>query len=421
MDPLTAVLLGAGDRGSDAYGSYAVDYPYELKFVAVADPDEARRKKFAEMHQITNQNHYCSWEEVFDQPKLADIVLICTQDRMHYEPTIAALEKGYHVLLEKPMSPDPEECIMMVRLAEKYNRLLSICHVLRYTPFWSAIKKIISEGRIGEIASVQLNENVGFLHMAHSFVRGNWNNSITSSPMILAKSCHDMDIISWLVDQPCLRVSSFGSLQYFRKENAPQGSTLRCLDGCDAYNTCPFYAPRFYLGEGKSWARKITEDVTREGIIKALEEGPYGRCVYQCDNNVVDHQVVILEFLGGATATFSMSGLTHDTSRSVQVMGTKGEIRGYMERNVFTVYDFLTKEAHEVRVRASNEGHGGGDPALMRSFLHEVRHYDGSQGLTSARASLESHMMAFAAENSRLQNGKPIELNQYYRGLKQRN
>lgn len=415
MKQLTAVLLGAGDRGAHAHGSYAIDYPNELKFVAVADPNTDRKKHFAKTHKIPERHTHQSWEEVLDQPQFANVMVICTQDRMHFGPTIRALEKGYHVLLEKPMSPDPEECIQMEQAAQKHGRLLSICHVLRYSPFWSALKKRIKNGDIGEVVSIQLNENVGYLHMAHSFVRGNWRNSDQSSPMILQKSCHDMDILSWLVDRSCLHVSSFGSLKYFRKENAPKGSTPYCLDGCEVAAECPFYAPRFYLGDGKGWARKITEDTSREGILDALKDGPYGRCVYQNDNNVVDHQVVNLEFEGGATATFSMSGLTYDTARSVQVMGTKGEIRGYMENNTFTVYDFLTKEENEVRIHTPKSGHGGGDTELMRNFLHEVHHYDkGKEGLTSAKASVESHMMAFAAEESRLAEGKSIDLKQFY-------
>lgn len=227
-----------------------------------------------------------------------------------------------------------------------------------------------------------------------------------------------MDILSWLVNRPCLHVSSFGSLKYFRKEHAPEGATPYCLDGCEAASPCPFYAPRFYLGEGKGWARKITDHPTHEGILEALKNGPYGKCVYQTDNNVVDHQVVNLDFEGGATATFSMSGLTHDTDRRVQVMGTKGEIRGNMGHNTFTIYDFLTKEENEVRIHTPKTGHGGGDTALMRGFLDEVQHFqDGHQGLTSANASVESHMMAFAAEKSRLGEGRSIALEQYRQAL----
>lgn len=294
MKKLTAALIGAGDRGAHAYGPYAVSYPNELQFVAVCDPNEERSFRFAQTHRIAKERIYSSWEDIFEQPKLADIMVICTLDRLHFEPAIRALAKGYHVLLEKPMSPVPEECMKMAKAAEEHNRLLTVCHVLRYTPYWSAMKRVINEGKIGGIISIQLNENVGYLHMAHSFVRGNWNRSDVTSPMILQKSCHDMDILSWLIGEPCLRVSSFGSLNHFRKENAPKGSAAYCLDGCEVYHECPFYAPGFYLDEGRNWARKITEDTSREGIIEALKTGPYGKCVYQSDNNVVDHQVVNL-------------------------------------------------------------------------------------------------------------------------------
>jgi predicted dehydrogenase len=298
--------------------------------------------------------------------------------------------------------------------AKRYGRHLSICHVLRYTPFWSAIKRTIGEGRIGDVMSIQLNENVGFYHYAHSFVRGHWRNSEESSPMILAKSCHDMDILSWLMESPCRRVSSFGSLSYFRPEQAPEGATARCTDGCLAEESCPYSATRFYLGEdGRGWAAHFTKDTSQEGILKALRDGPYGRCVYRCDNNVVDHQVVNLEFEGGATATFSMCGFTHDVSRSVQVMGTKGEIRGYMESGKITVYNFLSREETEIRIHRTTSGHGGGDEAIVRGFLRLIA--DGREGasLTSAGASVQSHMMAFAAEESRLNHGAPVTLAEF--------
>ncbi|SFD49046.1 Oxidoreductase family, C-terminal alpha/beta domain [Paenibacillus catalpae] len=413
MKPVTAILLGAGSRGMDSLASYAERFPYELKFVAVAEPDEHRRSEMARRHDIPVSQMYATWEDALAKPKFADMALICTQDRMHYEPTMKALALGYHILLEKPMSPSPKECIEMEEEAAKQGRLLSICHVLRYTPFWSSIKRVIDEGKIGDIVSLQLSENVGYSHMAHSFVRGNWNNSAVSSPMILAKSCHDMDIISYLIGKSCERVSSFGSLMHFHEGNAPEGSTDRCLSGCAAEAKCPFSAPRFYLGEGRNWARKITNDPSKEGILKALQEGPYGKCVYHSDNNVVDHQVVNLLFEGGATATFSMCGFTHDISRTVQIMGTKGEIRGYMEKNMFTVHDFVSKREEQVKVHISAEGHGGGDEGIMRSFVQEVRQYNGGEGLTSAAASVRSHMMAFAAEQSRLEGGIPVVLDQF--------
>src|SRR5690625_2984206 len=357
MKPKTAILIGAGDRGSKAYATYALEYPHEFKIMAVAEPNEDRKNKIKDSHKLLRENCFSTWEDLLGQGKIADIAIICTMDRFHFKPTIRALELGYHVLLEKPMSPDPFECIEMERIAKKYDRQLTICHVLRYTEFWSTIKKVISEGAIGEVASLQLNENVEIMHMSHSFVRGNWNNKEKSSPMILQKSCHDMDIISYVMDKKCARISSYGSLMHFREENAPQGAAKRCLDGCPAELECPFHAGRYYLGEGRNWARKFTEDDSREGIIKALNETSYGKCVYQSDNNVVDHQVVNMEFEDGATATFSMCGFTREQTRMVQIMGTKGEIRGNMQENEISIYDFLTKHETDRKSTRLNSSH----------------------------------------------------------------
>jgi predicted dehydrogenase len=420
MQPKTAVVIGAGDRGARAYAPYAVEHPHELKIVGIAEPNEIRRKKLQDAHGITSENCFSSWESMMECGKLADIAIICTLDRHHFEPTIKALELGYHVLLEKPMSPDPLECIEMERVAKKFNRQLSICHVLRYTDFWAAIKKVISEGEIGKVVSLQLNENVEVMHMSHSFVRGNWNNKEASSPMILQKSCHDMDIISFVMNQKCERISSFGSLMHFRKESAPKGAPDRCLDGCPAELECPFHAGRYYLGEGKGWAKKFSEDNSREGIIKALNETPYGKCVYKSDNNVVDHQVVNMEFEDGATATFSMCGFTREQTRIVQIMGTKGEIRGKMDENSISIYDFLTK--HETVIKFDNPigGHSGGDKGIIRSFLRDIENTGENESISSASVSLRSHLMAFAAEESRLDNGNPINLDDFYNRFSKR-
>lgn len=415
MKKLTAVLLGAGDRGAYAYGPYSLDHPNEIEFVAVADPDKVRRDYFAEKHHIESHQRFEDWREVLSRSKMADVMVICMQDQLHYEPAIAALNKGYHVLLKKPMSPTREECVEMTKAAEQNHRLLTICHVMRYSPFWSAIKDCIARGDIGKVISIQLNENIGHLHMAHSYVRGNWRNSDLASPMILQKSCHDMDIISWLIDSDCKSINSYGSLSLFKEDNAPKGSTEYCLDGCEVADQCPYYAPDFYLSDS-NWARKVTNDVSREGIIEALKDGPYGKCVYRSDNNVVDHQVVNMEFEGGETAVFSMCGLTHDNTRVVQINGTKGEISGKWMTNQFTVSDFVTGNQKQVTVNVSNSGHGGSDSELIRHFVRQVHNFEKSQtpSLTSARESLKSHLMAFAAEDSRLNGGKPVRIKEMY-------
>lgn len=414
MKKMKAVLIGAGDRGARAYAPYANNYPHELEFVAVAEKNAERRLGFAKTHGLSESQCYETWEEMLAQDIKADVAFICTMDREHHDPTVKAIEKGYHILLEKPMSPDPLECISMVEAAKAHDKLLTICHVLRYTPFWQKIKEIVDAGTIGDIASIQLNENVEVMHMSHSFVRGNWANSDASSPMILQKSCHDMDILMYIMDQKCERVSSFGSLMHFNQKNAPENGPLRCLDGCPIANDCAFHAGRYYLGEGRGWAKKFTEDHTREGIIEALNTTEYGKCVYRSNNNVVDHQVVNLEFENGATATFSMCGFTREQTRMVQIMGTKGEIRGRMDENSISVYDFLSQHETVVNLATPQSGHGGGDEAIVREFLHAVENYGNeTESRSSAVVSLESHLLAFGAEASRLQNGQVIEIDQF--------
>lgn len=413
--PITAIVIGAGDRGSRAYAPYAFENKEDLVIVGVADPNRDRRQSFATDHSLSPEQEYTSWESILAGEKLADVAIICTMDTMHLEPTLRALELGYHILLEKPMSPVPSECVQMEQAAKKHNRLLTICHVLRYTPFWQTIKHEIEQGAIGEIVSVQLNENVGNMHMSHSFVRGNWRNSDTTSPMILQKSCHDMDILTYIMNEPCLRISSYGSLMHFHEGNKPEGAPLRCVDGCPAEKDCQYHAVNYYMGDGRGWARKITDNHTDEGIMEALQTGPYGRCVYQTDNNVVDHQVVNMEFASGATATFSMCGFTKDNTRIVQIMGTKGDIRGNMEDDEITVNEFVTQQSRKVKIDTPKSGHGGGDFGIVRSFIDEVRHYGirNGESLSSAEESMRSHLMAFVAEESRLHKGKSIEISEF--------
>ena len=405
MKKVTAVLIGAGQRGAHAYAPYALKHPEELEFVAVAEPIPERREHMQKTYHIPEENCFTSWDELVAQPRMADVALICTQDRMHFEPTMKALELGYHVLLEKPMSPDPKECLEMGAYSEKHQRVFTICHVLRYTPFFQTLKKLLQEGRIGQLISIQHNENVGYWHQAHSFVRGNWRNSKETSPMILAKSCHDMDILLWLAGDHCVSLSSFGDLTHFKKQNAPKGAPLRCTDGCPVEKECPYFAPRLYLTENTGWpTSSISEDVSLEGRKKALEEGPYGRCVYHCDNDVVDHQVVNMQFANDVTAAFTMCAFTNEVSRTLKLMGTKGEIRGAMEKNEIEITDFLTGEKEVITIVPSNSGHGGGDFGLMKDFLEQVRQNGQGESLTSASISVQSHLMAFAAEQSRLQH-----------------
>lgn len=406
MKQITAVVLGAGSRG-EIYGSYALTYPEELKIVAVAEPKADRREKFARDHGIPEENCFASWEDLLEKPKLADAAFVCTLDDAHLEPALLALEKGYHILLEKPMSNKEAECVAIEEAAAKAGKALAVCHVLRYTPFYQTIKGLIDGGAIGEITALSQIENVAYWHQAHSFVRGNWHNSSETSPMILQKSCHDMDILLWLAGKNCKKVSSFGSLRYFTSENAPEGAPYRCLDGCPHAQDCLYYAPKLYLTGKTDWPVDVlTTDLTPEGITKALREGPYGRCVYHCDNDVVDRQVVNLELEDGVVCSFVMSAFTANSTRQLKILGTKGHIQADMSKREIWLWPF-GGSAYQVPMEETTSGHGGGDYGLMRDFLHVLR--EGGESRSSARQSLQSHLICFAAEKSRLE-GRIVEL-----------
>ena len=400
----TAIVLGAGSRGN-AYAHYSLSFPEQLQIVGVAEPDADRRRVFAETYHVPEENCFEDWKDILSRPKMADAAFVCTMDNMHTEPAIRALELGYHVLLEKPMSNRPEECLQIERAAAASGKVLSVCHVLRYTPFYCTLKKLVDEGAVGEVATIDQIENVGYWHQAHSFVRGNWRNSSQSSPMILQKSCHDLDIISWLAGRPCRWISSFGSLQHFDAAHAPEGAPDNCMKGCPHSEACPYYAPKIYLTGETEWPVDVlTTDLTEEGIRKALEEGPYGRCVYHCDNDVVDHQVVNMEYEGGVTASFTMTAFTARINRELKIMGTRGQITADMNTRKIVLERF-GQEAREIPYEEEGWdqfGHGGGDFGIVKNFLELLEGTGDNR--TSARASLQSHLMCFAAEKSRLEH-----------------
>ncbi|ACX65015.1 Gfo/Idh/MocA family protein [Paenibacillus sp. Y412MC10] len=414
MNKVKVALIGAGLRGIN-YMDYALQHPHEMEVVAVAEPNRQRREQFQVRHGLKDAACFENWNDFFTAPKVADAVFICTQDKQHFEPTMRALAAGYHVLLEKPMSPDPEECIRMGEMASQAGLVFSICHVLRYAPFFSTIKELLEREAIGRLMSIQHNENVGYWHQAHSFVRGNWRRTEDSSPMILAKSCHDLDMLLWLADSDCVRVSSFGSLSHFTAAQAPAGAPKRCLDGCPVSDECLYYAPDHYLTEDTNWPTSaISDDMSYDARYQALLEGPYGRCVYHCDNDVVDHQVVNMEFANSVTVAFTMSAFTRDVSRTIKLMGTRGEIRGAMEKNEIEIIHFGSGKVERISFadRGGHVGHGGGDMGLIMDFLRLVQTGGNNQGLTSASRSVQSHLMAFAAEQSRV-DGRIIYLNEF--------
>ncbi len=404
MPPITAVMLGAGGRGLNAYAPYALAHPEDLKFVAVAEPIAERREQFAAAHGIPAERCYASWEDLIGAGKLADAAINCTMDQMHAASTVAALDAGYDMLLEKPIAPNLSDTVQLVLKAEQQGRLLQICHVLRYTPFFRKIREIVQSGRLGRLITVDHRENLVYWHMTHSFVRGNWRNVATSAPMILAKCCHDLDILSWILQQPVTHLNSFGSLTHFRAENAPADAPLRCTDGCPVADECPWYAPRLYASDvnGFPWnAVSLTPSV--EARMQALQTGPYGRCVYHCDNDVVDHQTLNLRLADSTTVTMTMNGHGHEECRTMRYDGTRATLFAKFsgKGHKITLHDHLTGKEEKIELEEDGSGHGGGDFGLIRAFVRAMRG-EPDDSLTSARASLESHLLAFAAEEARL-------------------
>ena len=420
MNQVTAILIGAGARGQ-IYARYAQEHPEELRIMAVAEPKADRRALMCRAYGIPADRAFSNWEDLLARPQMADAALICTLDDMHTEPTLAALKQGYHVLLEKPMSNSETECRAIAAAAEEAQRVLSVCHVLRYTPFYRTIKQLIDDGQVGEVASLSQVENVGYWHHAHSFVRGNWRNSQETSPMILQKSCHDMDILTWLLGKKCKAVSSFGSTRLFKPECAPEGAALRCLDGCKAKEKCLFDAEKIYitspktgLATGSSWMSSVLSvENTMESTYKALREGPYGRCVYHCDNDVVDHQQTNLLMEDGSTISFTMCAFTESCYRYFKAMGTQGEIEADMLSNIIHVREFgKEEETIDVGKLSSDlKGHGGGDSGIIQDFLEMLLNdAEPNERTTTLEHSMESHFIALAAEESRLHGGQVVDL-----------
>ena len=405
--PITAITLGAGSRGN-VYGNYGIQFPKELNIVGVAEPITLRNERYTEKHNIPEENRFTTWEHVFDRPKFADAIIISTPDNLHYGPCMKALEMGYDILLEKPIAPTEEECRAILALAKKTGRIVAVCHVLRYAPYFIKLKEMIDSGVIGELISIQHFEPIEHIHMSHSYVRGNWHNSKETTPIILAKSCHDLDILRWLVGEPCKSISAFGGLKWFKESNAPSGSTNRCTDGCAVEATCPYSALKIYHRDRqRTYVFDLPEDKSAHGefILEQLKTTNYGRCVYKMDNDQPDHYVTSMEFENEVTANFSMEAFTSYHGRRTRIMGSLGDITGDMDHFIHT--DFLTNKATKWDITVDdvgdykNSGHGGGDWALVTDWVKAVKKQDASLLTSTIDASVESHIIGFSAEKSR--------------------
>lgn len=400
--PLRIAIIGSGSRGC-LFADLISGLPYLARVVAIADPDLEKAGHLAHQIGVPPTGCFPGWRELLNSKFPIDAAIIATLDRDHTDPAIACLNAGIHVLLEKPMAPTISECQSIVDAERTSGRILAVCHSMRYHKVYAMVQRLLSEGIIGRISSIDLLEQVGFWHQAHSFVRGKWGTTSRSVPMILAKSCHDLDYLSFLVGSPALRLTSFGGLSYFTPANAPSGAPARCNDGCPHEPTCAYSALRQYVYTDKraSWPANVCSptDNSLEAHLAAISNGPYGRCVWRCDNDAVDHQVVALEFPEGITATFTMTGLTWETGRRLRVHGGTGVLE--LNHREVTVRSFATGDIRHFELAEEPGGHGGGDRRLLLGWLTAVRSGDPSTVLTGARESLYTHAMAFAAEISR--------------------
>ena len=411
MKRIRAIIIGAGNRG-ERYAGHMAQMPEKYQIVGMADPAKARRKYFQEVYGVPEEACWESWEDILAQPKMADVAVIATVDNMHYRPALQAIEKGYHLLLEKPVAQTAQECADIAAAARRKGVSVLVCHVLRYTPFYGKIKELIMSGTVGQVISVDQVEGIGNVHFSHSYVRGNWHSEAESTPMLLAKSCHDLDIIQWLLDKPCKRVASFGSLTHFILENAPDGAPVRCADGgCPVGDTCPYNCIRHYYEEKTNRRRKIiTTGIaenfvpTDEEVLQALQTTDYGLCVYHAHNDVLDHQVVSMEFEGGATANLTVNAFNKG-GRYIRVYGTKGEIYAHMAATEIQVYTFADKKQYTVPVLKTEEsingGHGGGDEGIIKELYEYLSGtYDGFRA-ANITTSVKNHLIGFAAEQAR--------------------
>lgn len=397
--PVTAITCGAGNRGN-VYGGYSLKYPDQLDIIGVAEPIAIRNERYAQKHNIKTENRFNTWEDVFKRPKFADAIIITTPDNLHYGPCMKALEMGYDVLLEKPISPSEKECRDILALTKKTGRIVAVCHVLRYAPYFVKLKEIIHSGVLGEVVSIQHLEPIEHLHMSHSYVRGNWHNSKQTTPIILAKSCHDLDILRWMVNKPCTNIQAFGSLQWFTSKNAPEGSTARCTDGCAVESKCPYSALEiYYRKRQRNYVFDLPDDKEKQAayVLEQLKATNYGRCVYKMDNDQPDHYTTNILFEGGLTAAFSMEAFTSYEGRRTRVMGSLGDVVGDM--NSFVMTDFLTGKKTEWK--QDTDGHGGGDWRLVTDWINAIDKKDPSLLTSTIDASIESHVMGFMAEESR--------------------
>lgn len=416
----TVAIIGVGARGGDVYGSLLAETKQDaFKIVSICDLKEERLTRFGEIFGVAENARFTD-EEVFFQEKRADLLIVATPDKCHVRHCLKGFELGYQIMTEKPLSDNKEECEALLAAQKKAGATALVCHVLRYAPAFVKTAELLQQGEIGQLVAIDALERVGYAHYAHSYARGNWRKLAISAPMILAKCCHDLDLLQFYANSKCKSISSVGDLVYFKEENAPEGSTARCLD-CPHSATCPYSAVKQYLTYWKEtncpedhWPFNIMAQapVTEEKILTSLKEGPYGRCVYRSDNDVVDHQLTTMTFENGVKATLTMTGFTAMGGRRYNFHGTLGELVLDEALNTLTLHKYGSEAVVYTLsdLREKGYGHGGGDGKLI-DCLYDMLNGNASAA-TSFEASIESHLMGICAEESRLQGGELVYIHE---------
>ena len=418
MEKKKVILIGCGFRGKKYIYTMKERCDDYFEVVAIADPNDRRREYVRKTHGLPENMAFKTAEELLSLGKIADVAIIATMDRDHFGPAMKAIELGYNLLLEKPVAPTPEECRKIQRAAEEKGVFVLVCHVLRFAKFYLCLKDVIDSGVIGKIMSVEHIEAVETTHNSHSFIRGKWSNSERSTPMILQKTCHDFDLIAWLTGEKCTKVQSFGYRSYFRPENAPEGAPERCIEGCPHADKCEYNAMKIYYKD-KEWMGAVATQIyepTDDEVTHAMWNTNYGKCIFKCDNDVVDHQTVNLVYGNDITVAFTMCSFTKG-GRVTRIMGTKGEIYARMMDNSIEIYDFLTKETKYYDYEGSRvcenviDSHGGGDTGIVFA-LRDLIEGNYNKSVATIKESCDNHMISFAAEESRL-TGKVIDMAEF--------
>jgi predicted dehydrogenase len=412
-------LIGAGNRGQGIFGQYALDMPHRARFTAVVEPDKDKREFFSASHEVPAERSFDSLE-AFMASGINDIdgVVIATLEDLRIEPVFKAMERNWHILVEKPLCTSKEELIKLYDATRDYENILIVCHQMRLTPVYKTIKELIDSGKYGDIVSIQHSENVCWHHMAHSFVRGLFNND-RLTPMLLAKSCHDMDLLTYLIGKKAVKVSSFGSLKYFTRENCPEGAPQYCLEGCPHYQTCPYDVSKIYFDEDTdpAYIRQMGVVKSKEHLRELMLKNRFGKCVFQSDNNVVDNQTVQIEFEDNITVSFTMCAHNAKERRMTKISMTNGEIEYNGMGHYIKAGSFEPRRDETIDLVIKGT-HGGGDRAIMDNFVDAIVSGDKSILLTPIKDSLEGHLLVFAAEESR-KNEKIIRLREFENSIRE--